>query len=240
MSDARELRKYPVRQHLNELRNRLLIAAASVLAATLVCFALRDQILSLLARPFDNPLYYTSPTGGLELAIGISLGAGVVVAFPVIVYECLAFLVPLLPVKAKCYITGYLIASWCLLLSGISFAYYVSLPAALSLLSAFSSQQIKALISADQYLTFIAAYLGGFGILFQLPVILLLLDAIVPLAPKKLMSYLPYVILVSFIAAAILTPTPDPINQTIMALVPITLYILTVGIIFLKSRRRRK
>ena len=80
------------------------------------------------------------------------------------------------------------------------------------------------------------AYLGGFGRIFQLPIVILLVHRIRPLSPKILMKYLRHVILVSFIAAAILTPTPDPINQLIMAAPTILLYIITIGIISLQKK----
>lgn len=105
------------------------------------------------------------------------------------------------------------------------------MPAALHFLSGFGSENIKALISTGDYFSFMSLYLIGFAVFFQLPLVMLIINTIKPLQPKKLVGYINYVILISFILAAVITPTPDVINQIIMALPPITLYLLSIIVI---------
>jgi len=126
------------------------------------------------------------------------------------------------------------------MVTGVSFAYFVSLPAALYFLGEFGSAQVQSLISTDAYFSFVTRYLLGFGILFQLPLILLLVNAISPMSPRHLMWYQRYVIVLSFVLAAIITPTPDPLNQAIMAVPVILLYQVSVlGIWFINRRRKQ-
>lgn len=223
--------------HLSELRNRTLVSLGAVIIGAVCAFALREDLIRFLSRPFKETLYYTSPAGGLEIAVTVSLGAGVIAAFPVIIFQILSFLLPIMPGRAKWRVAGYTLLSWLLAIGGSAFAYYVSLPSALSLLSLFATEDIKSLIAADQYIRFIMIYIVGFAIMFQLPVVVLLVNSIYPLRPVRLLSYTGYVVLGSFITAAVLTPTPDPVNQTIMAGVPITLYLVSILVISLKRIR---
>ncbi|HSW48501.1 MAG TPA: twin-arginine translocase subunit TatC [Candidatus Saccharimonadales bacterium] len=218
-------------QHLTELKNRSLYSALSIVIGSVIGYIYRVEILKFLILPLKQSIYYTSPVGGFDLTFKVSILFGVIVSFPVIVYQILKFLQPAIPQNYKMSLDKFLVASWMLLMMGVATAYYLSLPAALNFLSEFGSDQVRALISAQDYFIFVLSYLGGFGLLFQLPIIMLLIHKITPLNPKKLLHYLRYVILVSFIVAAILTPTPDPINQTIMALPIILLYVITIGII---------
>lgn len=226
--------KKTVSEHLSELRYRILCSAISVFIGAIAGYLLNKEILFFLTLPLGKPLYYTSPTGGFDLVFMTSLLFGLFVAAPVINYQFLSFIMPTIPNTSASSMRKFLFASWLLLICGASVAYYLSLPAALSLLSEFGSSQVQALISTKDYFSFIFAYLGGFGLIFQLPILFLAIHKIKPLSPKSLLKKTPYVILISFIVAAILTPTPDPINQTIMALPTILLYLLTVIIIFIQ------
>lgn len=220
-------------EHLSELKNRTLISVSAVMVCAVAAFAVREELIRFLSLPFKETLYYTSPAGGLEIAVTVSLGAGVIAAFPIIIFQALSFILPIVSGRTKWLVVGYTLSSWPLAIGGSAFAYYISLPAALNLLSMFATDDIKSLIAADQYMRFIMIYLVGFAIMFQLPVVVLLINNISPLRPMKLLSYTGYVVLGSFIAAAILTPTPDPVNQTIMAGVPIVLYLVSILLIAL-------
>lgn len=223
-------------EHLSELKTRLLYSAISIGIGGALGYVLRESIIKFLTLPLHQSLYYTSPTGGFDLVFKISILFGALVSFPIIVYQLLKFIEPAIPQHVNGTLEKFLVGSWALLLMGLATAYYLSLPAALRLLSEFSTDQVKALISTKDYMSFVLAYLGGFGLLFQLPIIMMIVHKITPLNPKSLLKYLRHVVLLSFIIAAILTPTPDPINQTIMALPIILLYTITIGLIALNPR----
>ena len=236
MSEAKE--RQPFLEHVQELRGRLGWCVAALLAGTAAGYHLKDQLLELLVKPLGKTLYYTSPGGGFSLIVQLCLGFGIVCAVPVVLYQLIKFLSPVLPNYSIRLLAIVLISSCLLVGIGVSFAYFVSLPAALYFLNEFSNEQVQALISTDTYISFVAIYLAGFAILFQLPLVLLLINIIKPLTPKKLLANTKWVILVSFIVAAIITPTPDPFNQTIMAGPVIALYLGSTIPLKIVNRRR--
>jgi len=185
-------------------------------------------------------VYYTSPTGGLSLIIQVCLFFGFLLAVPAFVFHLYRFIEPIMPKTSKKLTISIVAASFCLTCCGVTMAYFVSLPAALSFLQTFNSNQVSALITANEYFSFVTHYLLGFGILFQLPLVLLLWNYISPLKSKTLMNYSRYVIVLSAIVAAVLTPTPDPVNQAIMAIPIIILYYLSIFIIWQVNNKTKK
>jgi sec-independent protein translocase protein TatC len=227
----------PFIEHLHELRTRLVWCALAMSAGSGLGFALHENLLALIQRPLGQTLYFTSPTGGFNFVFKMSLTFGLVVAMPVLVYQFMKFLSPLIGTH-KFRILSYLIWSLMLAYAGVLFAYIISLPAALRFLTSFGGANIQALITADEYFNFALAYIGGFALLFQIPLIMLFINRIKPLRPSKLMGVQRFIILGSFIVAAILTPTPDPFNQMIMALPIILLYQIGIILIWAVNRKR--
>jgi hypothetical protein len=138
-------------------------------------------------------------------------------------------------------VVGYTVASVLLAGVGVAFAYVVSLPAALHFLTNISVENVSAMLTIDSYLSFVIAYLLAGATLFQLPLLLLIIDGVTPLPPKKLMGFQRHMIIGSFVFAAIVSPTPDVINQTILALPVVVMY--QIGIILIAWRHlslRRK
>ena len=221
--------------HISELRTRLFWSAFSFVTGGAIGYFLNSSILALLLKPLNQPLFYSSPAGGFDFVFKISLFFGFVVSIPVFTYHIIKFIEPILSEHFHVLITRLLIASCLLTVSGILFAYYLSLPAALHFLGQFGSAQVKSLISATEYFSFVTTYIAGFAILFQLPLVLFLINRVTPLKPGKLMKQQKYVVLASFIIAAILTPTPDVVNQTIMALPLIVLYQMSIAVIWFSN-----
>lgn len=226
----------PFRDHLQELRNRLFIWLVLFLIGSTIGYFLHPWILTWFNRPLHQALYYTSPIGGFTFTLKLALLFGFLVSFPVLLYQIFSYTKPLLNPQFQKRIAAYICLSIVLLGCGVAFAYFLTLPAALKFLSSFSTDGVRALISTDEYYSFTLFYLLGFGLIFQLPLILLFINAIHPLDPLQLLKKQGSVILVSFIVAAFLTPTPDPINQTLMALPIILLY--NLGILILWQGKR--
>lgn len=224
-------------EHLIELRTRLTWSAVVLVAGGIVGYSIHRTIFKILIRPFNKPLYYTSPAGGLDFLIKICIFFGFICALPVLVYHLLKFLEPALPTHMRKGMAKVLFSSIILAMLGICFAYFISLPAALYFLTSLGNGELTALISANEYLNFVMIYLAAFAVLFQLPLCMLFINRFKPLKTQQLMKYQGYIILGSFIVAAILTPTPDPLNQTIMAIPIIILYELSVALIWLKNRK---
>jgi sec-independent protein translocase protein TatC len=232
-----ELRQ-PFGAHIHELRQRLLSVGVVFLVGAAIGYWLYDFILDLLLRPLQQPLYYLSPAGGFSFVIHICSFFGLLLSIPMASYQLIRFVGPVLPSHTKWWSLQFVTASTLLALLGVVFAYTLSLPAALHFLGEFSTEQVKSLISTDAYISFILVYLSGFALLFQLPLLMLLLHQCFALRPGPLLGHLKWVVLGSFSVAAIITPTPDPINQTIMALPVIVLYVLTVGLIWILNSFR--
>lgn len=224
-------------EHVEELRTRLTWSALVLVLGGVIGYAIHQTIFKLLVKPLNKPLYYTSPAGGLDFLIKICIFFGFICALPVLVYHLLKFLEPALPAHARRGMIRILVSSVCLALFGVCFAYFISLPAALYFLASLGNGDITALISANEYLTFVMIYLAGFAALFQLPLIMLFLNRIRPLKSRQLMRYQGHVILLSFVVAAVLTPTPDPLNQTLMAIPIIVLYEISAVLIWIKNRK---
>lgn len=223
--------------HLNELRSRVYIIFIFFIIGSIVGYLLNDQILDILIKPLDQPIFYTSPAGGFEFVFQTSLFFGFLVSLPILVYQTIRFIEPALPTKCPNLIFKILLSSIILMLIGISFAYFVSLPAALYFLSRFSTDQIQSLISTQEYFTFVTRYLIGFGLIFQLPLVMFAINTIQKVKTKSLLSKERYLILTSVIFAGVLTPTPDIVNQLIMALPIILLYQFTIILLWLVNKK---
>lgn len=240
MDSADSAIRKPFIEHVYELRKRALISVIAITAGGLVGYALNSTLLHIIQKPLGQTLFYTSPTGGFSFIFKLCLVFGCILALPVVIYHLLKFLSPLMRRTTKSFIMFCIVICVTLAAAGISFAYFISLPAALHFLANFGGQEIQSLITADEYFSFALAYLGGFAILFQLPLVLLLINRVTPLRPGPLMRAQRYVLLFSFIAAAVLTPTPDPINQLIMAVPVVVLYQISIILVWIINARKAK
>lgn len=226
-------------EHLQELKSRFFVWLAFFVGGSIVGYFLYPPLLSWLIAPLGKPLYYTSPTGGFETVFSVSVFFGFVISIPVLLYQTVKFLEPTILGKSVRSYIWILLFSLFLATSGIVLSYYVILPSALGFLGKFGGETLSALISTQDYFSFVTKYLLGFAVLFQLPLAMLLVNKFKKLSIRKLLANFKYVFLFSFIISAILTPTPDFINQTIMALPIIVLYLISVFIIWLTSLKAK-
>lgn len=219
-------------EHVNELRVRFAWATLAVVGASVLSYVFHPYLTAAIQRPFGQTLYFTSPVGGLNFLIKLSVTFGLIVALPVLLFQVAQFFAPILEKAHKRSLAKYVAWSILLAYGGVVFAYFVSLPSALHFLTSFSTENITALITANEYYDFVLAYLLGFAVLFQIPLVVLFVNKIKPLTPGGMMGAQRYIVLASFIVAAILTPTPDPVNQTIMALPAVLLYQVAVFLVW--------
>ena len=233
-------KRQTIERHVDELRKRALYCVVALTLGGLVGYHFQTQIIDWLVKPLGQQLFYTSPTGGFDFLIKICLFFGFLLAIPVIIYNIIRFLAPAVPKRVTYSTSKILIFSIILAISGVAFAYFVSLPAALKFLNNFNNAQVQSLISAQEYFNFVMIYLAGFAALFQMPLIFAFVNKITPLKPKALIKKQRVVILVSFIVAAVLTPTPDPMNQTLMAVPIIGLYQTSIGVVWQDNKRKTR
>ena len=234
MQNGKSVKAQPFGEHVRELRQRLIYVALTLFIGCIAGYVMHKQLFTIITRPLGQPLYYTTPTGGFNALIKISILFGLLVTIPVLIYHTGKFLSPAFRHKFKA--KWILLAAVILGLMGVLFAYYLSLPAALHFLANIDSQNLQSLITINEYLSFAFGYVFGFALIFQLPLILLFINRIKPQRPGTLMRIERWVVLSSFVFAAILTPTPDPMNQLIMALPIILLYQFSVLLIWYVNR----
>lgn len=239
---AKHAEHKPFIEHLRELRTRSALVSLAVLAGGIAAYPLRQQIIDFLALPAgDQQFIFTSPTGGLDFVFKVCLAAGIIVAIPVIIFHLLRYLQPLFPkATIKTAVLG-MFFSVILALGGMAFAYKFGLPAALNfLLQNFLTGPVEALITIQSYMSFVIIYMLGAALIFQVPLVLLFINRIKPLKPSKLFKQQRWVVLVSFIAAAIITPTPDIPSLLILAVPMVAMYQFGIVLVWLVNRKHRR
>jgi len=233
----------PFLSHVYELRKRLFYIAVCLVTFGGAAAFMQDKLIHLLLKPAGNQQFiYTSPGGGFDFTFTLCLYTGVALSIPAIIYNLLVYVQPLLKKQTVHFILSTTAWSTLLAFIGMLFGYFVSLPAGLHFLlhGFFSGDQIKAVIEIQKYLAFVVAYLVGSALLFQVPLVLILINRIMPLPPGKLLSYQRWVVVGSFVIGAVISPTPDIKNQAIMSFPIIVMYNLSVLIIWFVNRKHRR
>jgi len=240
--------KAPLMEHLIELRRRLMWAIGAIFAAFVVCFWFAKPIYNLLLWPYrvaagaDAPieLIYTAPQEFFFTEVKLALFGAIFIAFPVIAAQLYLFVAPGLYRAERKAFLPFLIATPILFLTGAALVYFVAMPLAMRFfLSMQQTGEVQILLTAkvSEYLSLIMALILGFGICFQLPVLLTLLARAGLVTSDQLKRYRRHAIVVVFIAAAILTP-PDPVSQIALALPTLLLYELSIFAVKLAEKKR--
>lgn len=227
--------------HVQELRKRLLLVAASVVGGGILAYLVNEQLTRILLSPAGQQQFiYTTPGGGFDFLLRLCLYAGLLVAIPVMIYQLLRYLRPLMPHQAVRFIAWGTLASALLAAVGILFGYLVGLPAALQfLLADFAGGQIHALLSIQSYISFVMLYLLGSALLFQVPLVMLLINRIKPLNPKRLLTRQRWFVLVAFVLGAIINPSPNIQDQLLLTVPMIVMYQIGIGLVWLTNRRTK-
>lgn len=231
----------PFIEHLYELRTRLVYVVGSILIFSSIAYLVQQHIVNFLLKPSNHQQFiYTSPGGGINFLFSVCIYVGIAASTPVIVYQILAFLKPLIQDHVVRSITRYSFISAILAAIGFGFGYFVGLPAALHFLSnQFTTNQIHPLFTIQEYLSFLTIYLLGSMLLFQLPVILLFIDRIKPLQPRKLFKFERYIIVAAFIISMIMAPTANIFDQLIIAGPIIAMYNFTIVLLWVKHKTNK-
>lgn len=235
----------PFLDHLEELRWRIFKAAATlVLALGLGWYLVRRfRLTSLLVEPMrpyatDAKLHAFGPTTGFFLELKLALVLGLILAFPVLVYQVWAFLAPALERRERRVIVPSLYGGTLLFALGAGLAYAVALPVSLHFLFGFQQDFLALTIGADQYLSFVVRLLVGFGLVFELPVVVLILSALGLVTPRFLRSKRKHAVVLITVVASFLSPG-DLIMVTLLMMIPlILLYELGIVLSVLVTRGR--
>ena len=226
-------KKLPLTTHLQELRKRLVLSFIAVGAGFALCYAFAEKIFDILAAPLlekmpaGGSLIFTSVAEAFFTYMKVAFIAGLILASPFVLYQIWAFVAPGLYRHEKKYVIPFVLAGSFFFALGIFFAYYVALPIGFRFLLGFATDFIKPLPSMKEYLSFSIKFLLAFGLVFEFPVVLVLLARIGVIDAKTLARQRKYAILLIFVFAAVLTP-PDIISQVLVALPLMGLYELSI------------
>jgi Tat protein translocase TatC len=234
----------PFLDHLEELRWRILWSLAALVLGTVAGFILVQQfdILGLIKEPVtpflpEGKLFITRPTDAFILTLKLAVIIGVVIAAPVIFAQAWSFLAPALYEHERRYIIPALVAGVGLFVAGVLMAYLWVLPAALRFLLRFQRADLESIITANEYLGFALQFMIAFGLVFQLPIVIVMLSALGLVQPETFAKHRPIALVVASVLAALITP-PDVISMVLMMLPLVVLY--EVGILIARLIRRRR
>lgn len=224
-------------EHLYELRRRVFWVVALLLITTAVGFQCKDFLIQFVTAPLNGEkLIYLTPGGGFSFIFTLCLYFGALVIIPVVIYQIYRFLQPLMSHPSRKLLGALMVASVLLALLGAAFGYFVAIPAAITFLTNFAGDAVSANLTADSYLNFVMMYLLGLAALFQLPLVIFMIDHVRRFPPGALLSSQRFVVVGAVLAAAIITPTPDVVNQMIIAVPIIIVYQLGVAAVYLRHR----
>ncbi len=227
-------------EHLEELRTTLIQSLAAALIATILCWFVSSDMLDLLVRPIkDQGVYFTAPNEAFMVRLKLSAAMGLFVVAPFIFFRIYMFIMPGLYTKEKKVVTPLLLATTLLFYTGVSFGFLVVIPQVMTFLMSFGTAYLSPLIGIGAYFAFVSKLCLAFGLVFQLPLLVLFLSVIGILDPRMLLRTWRYAIVTIFTLSALLTP-PDVVSQVMMAGPVLILYWSSVVVAFIVTRRRRK
>lgn len=231
-------------EHLEELRVRLIRSLAALVAGFVVSWSFHEEIFHFLTEPLRKAypgvrFITTGPSEALVLYMKMAFFVGIFLAAPYLLYQVWAFVAPGLYAHEKTYAIPFIVMGSLFFLGGAAFGHYVLFPTTFSFLIQFAGQDMQFLPKVDEYYSFYSWFLLGLGVVFQLPVIIFVLARIGLVTPGFLIRHFKYAVLVSFILAAVITPTPDIMAQTMLAVPMLALYVLGVGVAWAFGRPRR-
>ena len=209
--------------HLTELRARLIKCLIAVALGSCIGYYFIDDIMHYLTLPAGK-LYYMQPSEAFFTYLKVAIAVGFLIALPVIFYQVWRFLLPALT-RAERVVLGLIVPSSVLLFFvGLAFSFFLVLPAAVRFFISFGNAELEALFSVDKYFDFVIWFVLPFGFVFELPLVMIILAKIGILSSRFLKKYQRLVIFLSFVVAAVITPTPDIFTQSMIALPMIALY----------------
>jgi len=224
----------PFSEHIEELRQRIFLLFWIILLLTCLAFFEVKILVKILEDPVNNVKFFQISPGEYFIStIKISFYTGLLFASPFVISQIILFLLPGLTKKETKIILPLLLSSLILFGLGLAFSYYTLIPAALNFFLNYSEEVLEPLWSFDQYFEFILVLFYSTGLAFQIPIIQILIGLLNIVSAKQMLGAWRYIILVSTILGAILTPSTDPFTQLLLSIAILLLYLSGIGILFL-------
>lgn len=243
-------------EHLTELRERLFKSALAIVAGFVVGFVLRGQVMEILSRPYCSlppslragatavggeqcALIFTDVLGAFFVSLKAAAIVAVLLAAPVVSYQVWRFVTPgLRPIERR-YAIPFVVLTQLLFVGGAVFSYFI-IPRALEFLLGFAGTNLVSLMDANRYLTFVLQTMLAFGIAFEFPLVLIILSLMDIVHVEALRKYRRHALFGTFVAAAIITPTQDPLTMLLMAGPLVVFYEVSILVARLIERSRAR
>jgi len=241
-ADETELPKMSFLEHLEELRKRLVVSVIAIFAGFLACWHYADRIFAKMQEPLlkflpnGDKLAYTKLTGPFFMYMKVAFFAGLFVAAPVVLLQLWLFIAPGLYKNERRYAAPFIIFASLFFIAGGYFGYRVLLPGTCAFFVE-TGKQFKQMIVIDDYFSFASTIILAAGLVFETPILIFFLARLGIVTPAFLLQKFKWAILLAFIIAAIVTPTPDMVTQTALAVPMIVLYALGIGIAYLFGKK---
>jgi len=234
--------------HLEELRRRLVYSIAAVAVGFFACWWKVESIYEIMQRPIMDvlkangmaeKLVYLNPTEPFNLYLKIAALAGLFLTSPFVLYQVWMFISPGLYRNEKRYVVPFMVSTIALFMTGGYFGYKIVYPRALEFLIHFG-RQFQPMITIGEYTSLFLSIILGMGLIFEMPILIFFLALMGIVSASFMWKNFRYAILICFVIAAIVTPTPDILNMCIFAAPMIALYALSIGIAWLVHPKQRR
>ena len=232
----------PLRVHLKELRRRLFVAALAVAIGTVVAFVFHREVIQFLIRPATrtgSSLIFTEVTEMLGISMKVSLMGGLILALPVVAYELVMFVSPGLTPRERRYVYLFLPGITIAFICGVAFGYFVLIPPAMGFLLTFNADIAQPMIRIGNYMSLIITLLFWMGVVFELPIIMYVLARLRVISYRKFAQWRKFAIVLAFVLGAMITPTFDPVNQTLVSVPIVLLYEIGIWLAWLARPRAK-
>ena len=218
--------------HLDELRMRVFYALIAVVVGVVACFTNVRQIVELLEVPAQGAKFLQlSPGEYFFVSIKVAGYSGILLASPFILYQIIQFVLPGMTRRERRLIGPVVIGSSVLFFAGLAFAYIALVPAALNFFISYGADVVEQMWSIDRYFEFVLLLMFSTGLAFQIPVVQLLLGLLGIVSSKQMLSGWRYILLGAAILGAVLTPSTDPITQSLLGGAVLFLYFGGIGLV---------
>jgi sec-independent protein translocase protein TatC len=232
-------------EHLEELRVRLIHSVVALCVGFALCWNWHENIFHFLTQPLRKgfpgiKFIFTGPSEALILYMKMSFFAGIFLTAPYVIYQIWAFIAPGLYAHEKKWVVPFVALGSACFTGGALFGHYFLFPVTFRFLGGFGGEDMQFLPKIDEYFSFYSWFLLGLGAVFQTPLVILILSRIGLVTPRFLLRQWKWAVVGAFVISAFVTPTPDVVNQTALALPMVGLYLVGVAVAWAFGKPRKK
>ncbi len=225
--------------HLEELRERIFWSLGGIVGGVILCFARVKPLVKFLEQPAQGVKFLQlSPGEFFFVSIKVAAYSGIIIASPIILYQIVRFVLPGLTKRERRFLAPIVLGSGVLFFAGLAFAYYALIPAALQFFMSYGAEVVEQMWSIDRYFEFVLLLMFSTGLAFQVPVLQMILGLVGIVTAKQMLSAWRYVVLAAAVAGAVLTPSTDPLTQSLLAGAVTSLYLGGAGMVALITRAK--